>query len=119
MELSGPALIADTSAADRARSARMLELAGIATREIATGAEMLRALAREYVSLVLINPALPGAGPGVLAAAASAYPETLFILTIGEDDALPNADGLAVVLGKPFEAEALADALRLRRLRPG
>ncbi len=116
--MSRTALLVEDDALIRVNTSEMLQEAGFIVVEAASAEEALAALQTAPVDVLVTDLNLPGASGQDLAVTARALrPETLIVFATGDPGAVAG-DTDCVVLPKPYDADALAAAIRARLVRP-
>jgi CheY-like chemotaxis protein len=108
-------LIVDDDPDVRGVLATIVEAAGYAVEEAATGDDAWEALRRRAFGHVFLDLRMPGGGPDTVAAMMAAYPHTVIVVATGyPEEVLRARGGLVTLLSKPFDVEAVEAALRVR-----
>jgi CheY-like chemotaxis protein len=108
-------LIVDDDADVRTVLAAIVETAGYAVEEAASGDEAWAALRRRPFGHVFLDLRMPGGGPDTITAMTEAYPNTVIVVTTGyPEEALRARAGLVTLLSKPFNLATVEAALRVR-----
>ena len=115
-ELSRPAvLIVDDDADVRGVLAAIVEAARYTVEEAGTGEQAWAALRRRPFGHVFLDLRMPGGGPETVAAMREAFPETVIVVATGyPEEVLRPHVRLVTLLAKPFDADAVEAALRVR-----
>ena len=110
-----PVLVADQDSQLRTTMVTVLRGAGYDVEQAATGDEVRAALRRRRFGHILLDARLPGAGIHTAAALQSEHPTTAVVLLASEpQDVIGKIPGPITLLTKPFEAQDVLHALRLR-----
>lgn len=107
-------LVVDDTEALRELTARALQNHGYAVLEAGSGAEALRLIDTNEIDLVLTDVVMPGMTGLELHDTIAGMPEPPAVVFMSgySDAVLPEGDGVAPVLGKPFSEQELLDHVR-------
>jgi CheY-like chemotaxis protein len=112
-------LIADDDPDVRAVLADIVVAAGFAVEEAASADAAWEALRRRTFGHVFLDLRMPGGGPDTVAAITAAYPRTVVVVATGYPEEVLHTRGhLVTLLPKPFDVEAVEEALRVRIADP-
>lgn len=110
-----PVLVADDEPSIRAALRALITDEGYEVEEVKDGYGLLEALQRRRFGHVFMDLRMPGGGIERAQAITDTYPDTAVVLVTGYvEDIYQSADRLFMVIPKPFDAQTVQAALRIR-----